>query len=202
MKWYVGTLIIILSVLGVVQHGQSTLPNQEIVLHFKNTESSHANSHATVALVKRELQQAGVSNIQVKENDNGKLKISYYSDADVDVIKRMLSKRIRAELGNTDDDEDAPFSIPVESEATAYNIDVYELQSSGDGDSDVNGIHVLEVEVKADRLFKPKVYSSLTFYKSSKVEDDHSKFKWVNGITLTFDTNLGVIPEVRAGPIS
>ena len=87
-KWYIGTLVVLLAVLGIIDREQVTLPNQEIVLQFNDVELASEDTQTTIAIVKEELQNVGVHNFQVKENEKGRLKITYYSEADVIVVKR------------------------------------------------------------------------------------------------------------------
>ena len=105
IKWYISALIIIVTFFGLSQQPISN-PNQEIVLKFENVELTKEDTQVTIAILKEELQNVGVNNFKVTENDKGTLKIKYYSDANVAVIKRILSKRIRSKLGASDEDKE------------------------------------------------------------------------------------------------
>ncbi|WP_298236814.1 hypothetical protein [uncultured Algibacter sp.] len=201
-KWYIGTLVVLLAVLGIIDREQVTLPNQEIVLQFNDVKLALEDTKITIAIVKEELQNVGVHNFQVKENDKGTLKITYYSEADVTVIKRLLSKRIRAELeASSDDDEEAPINFPLHDETIAYNLDVYEIQKTADADSDLNGIAVSELKPKADRFFKPKMGASVLASNSEKGDTEILlALKIHSTIALAIKNTLQYIPEVRAGP--
>jgi hypothetical protein len=200
-KWYIGTLVVLLAVIGIIDREQVTLPNQEIVLQFNDVELASEDTLATIAIVKEALQNVGVHNFQVKENDKGRLKITYYSEADITVIKGLLSKRIRTELEAPSDDEEAPINFPLHDENIAYNLDVYEIQKTADADSGLNGIAVSEFKPKADRFFKPKIGASVPI--SNSEQDDTETLlalKIHSTIALAINNTLQYIPEVRAGP--
>lgn len=200
LKKYIGVLVILLTVIGVVNHHQIDLHNQEIVLQFNNTDHTTVDAQATISILKKELQNLGVSTYKVVENGNGKLKITYFSNTDVSSIKRILLKRIRAQL-NTSDDEEFPFNFPVEHQDITYNLDVYEIQNGNETDSGLNGTVVLELKPKADRFEKPKTSSS-ALDKCSKKHNANARLVFnlykINGIAL--DNAAKQIPEVRAGP--
>ncbi len=201
MKWYIGTLVVILSVMGLVQQEQITLPNQEIVLQFKKEVVSKAEIQTAIALLKNELQHLGVSQIELYEGEDGTLKITYYSVTDASSIKTVLLNRIRSDLQSSDDDAD-PFAIPFQNhENTAYNIDVYDIENGTGEASDLNGVVVLEVEAKADRFSKPKIYTAFIEQLPSKNEEEVSKLNRVHSNVPILEKALHIIPEVRAGPM-
>ncbi|MEW4924950.1 hypothetical protein [Algibacter sp. 2305UL17-15] len=201
IKKYISAIVILLALLGIVHQQQSTLPNQEIVLQFKNVDVTSDDAQNAIILVEKELQSIGVHNFQVKENQNGRLKITYYSDADVDAIKRILSKRIRAELGNSDDEEE-PSDFPFEEHTITYNLDVNEIHNGQDTDSGLEGITLQEFKPEAARFYNPKIVSSalqIHSYKATTIS--RVAFKVNKTIALAINDPLRNIPESRAGPV-
>ena len=200
IKKYISAIVILLALLGVVHQQQSTLPNQEIVLQFNNVDLTSEDVQNTILLVEKELHSIGVNDFQVKENENGRLKITYYSDADVDLIKRILSNRIRSELGNSDDEEE-PSDFPFEENPITYNLDVNKIHNGNDTDSGLEGITLQEFKPEAARFYTPKIVSSalqINSYKATAISS--VAFKVNKTIAIAINDPLRNIPEVRAGP--
>jgi hypothetical protein len=93
LKRFIGTLITILTFLGVIYQQQNTPPNQEIVLQFTDSHVTLIESQSTLNLVKNQLYHLGAHNIRVKEIDGGILKITYYSSTEASDIKKKLIKK-------------------------------------------------------------------------------------------------------------
>lgn len=201
LKKYIGVIVVILTLIGIVDQQQVDVHNQEIVLQFTDANHLNADAKVTISILKKELKLLGVEDVKVVENDNGKLKITYYSDADVSAVKRILLEKIKSELGDLNNHE-KPFSLPFEKNNLAYNLDVHEIQNGNETDTGLNGVEVLELKPKADRFFKPKTASSaLEAY--SKKEDVGLKvaFNLNKYTSYALNNALQQIPEVRAGPI-
>jgi len=77
-KWLIVFFIASFTLLSIHQ-SQVFIPNQEIVLKF-NKEVTFGESQHTIAALKEQLQSLGVHNIQLVEENDGALKITYYSD--------------------------------------------------------------------------------------------------------------------------
>ena len=90
MKWYFGALIVILTLFGVSQENL-IVPNQEIVLQFSGAEVSSSQAQLAISSVKKQLETIGVSKVDIREEANGRLVISYYSDTTVANVKDILS---------------------------------------------------------------------------------------------------------------
>ncbi len=202
-KWYFGILMTALAVLVVIQQ-QTVVPNQEIVLEFVNIEITSKEAQNAIANVKKQLQSIGVKNTIVsKELENGTLKIAYYSDEDVEFIKRTLSEAQNIALDHVfydQTEEDSQFPLPKNSKD--YNLDVYKIQESTDIDSDYNGLYVLELKHEQDADSSTNLYSLIT-----KTDDNLDRLvkvaqKLNSTIVIAIDTISHTIPEVRAGPIS
>lgn len=201
LKKYIGVIVAILTLLGILNQRQADVHNQEIVLEFSKISQSGVSAEVAISVLKEELQHFGVADVKVVENANGKLKITYYSDADVSVIKRILVKKIRSELDTSDDDEETPFNLPSEEKNIAYHLDVHEIQKGSKTDSGLNGIEVLELKPKADRFFKPKTPSTkLNPLYGIKDVTLKVAFHLYKNKDFALRNALQQIPEVRAGP--
>jgi len=202
-RWYISTLVVILTFLGVICHEQVSLPNQQIVLQFANTETTSNQAQKIIAIVKKQLQELGVHNIQVAKIENGSLRISYYSEADVARIKETFSKEKNIVLDySTFNQDEIPVKPPSDKDSFSYDLDVYEIDNGDGSESGLNGKYVLEPKPKNDRFFNPNVYlSSSAIEVSQKDSLVKVAYKIRRNITISIDDTLHKIPEVRAGPI-
>lgn len=202
-KWYVITLLVVLSVLGVVSQEQILIPNQEIVLQFTDVEITSQDAQNTIAIVKKQLQSLGVDNIQVKKTHNGKLKIAYYSSADISIIKKTFSKDKNLDVDYTSQSEDKDTNgFPLSENRVTYNLDVYEIENVVDSDSGFNGIHLIELDSKSDRFFDPNPYVTVTNI-DFRIKNNCVKVAYTiyHNMAMAIDNASKSIPEVRAGPI-
>ncbi|MFD2564585.1 hypothetical protein [Aquimarina rubra] len=203
-EWYFKILITAFTLLVVMQQ-QTVVPNQEIVLEFTDVEVTSLEAQNAITIVKKQLESIGVKNTRIsKELHNGKLKIAYYSDADVESIKKIFSKEQRVALdhilydkGNTGDQS------PSDNNSSHYNLDVYKIHKSTDLDTDFNGIYVLEIKQKQDRASGSYAYSFVTTNSTHHLDRLLKSAQKVNGaIAIAIDNTSYKIPEVRAGPFS
>ncbi|SEM19313.1 hypothetical protein SAMN04487910_4387 [Aquimarina amphilecti] len=203
-EWYFKILITAFALLVVMQH-QTVVPNQEIVLEFTDVEVTSSEAQNAIALVKKQLESIGVRNTRIsKDLNNGKLKIAYYSDADVESIKEILSKEQGVALNHIlFDQNSADDQFPFNKNSSDYNLDVYKIQKSTDSNTDSNGIFVLEVKQKQDRASGFYAHSFVTENDIDHLARLTKLAQKVNkSIAITIDNISYKIPEVRAGPIS
>lgn len=200
LRWYIAFLVVVLSVFGsLTTDERSTIPNQEIVLEFDDiTVNSQLQQH-TVAFVKQQLEDAGSTEIEVKELGNGLLKISYFSHSAVEDIKALLKSDNSKSfiLANTKKDQ----RIPFDDQNVDYRLDVYEIQQSYDL-SDVEGQMTFETKWERDR----SIHSNHNF-----INSDHDDLQLAHDILVAYKTIVNAthaienrsraIPEVRAGPV-
>ena len=193
LKWYISVLVIVLTLLGVGQH-QIAVPNQEIVVQFSKEVSSEKTRDAIV-IVKKQLQSAGVDNIQVYNEASG-LRITYYSVIDVESIKELLDES-NLELDYASSNQSNKSS---KENSNIYNLDVYEIQKGNEYDLDFDGF-VLEQKPENPRYSSPNLYFSK---EEIDIKDRHRftevKFVIQRNIAIAIDNALHKIPEVRAGP--
>ncbi|MFI1771703.1 hypothetical protein [Thalassobellus citreus] len=202
-RWYISTLVIILTVLGAVCHQQVSVPNQEIVLQFANVDTTTNQAQKTIAIVKKQLQDLGVENIQVNEIEEGSLRIRYYSNTDVASIKETFSKEKNVVLDYAHFNQKGnPLKLPSNDDLSSYDLDVYEINKDNHLDSGLNGKYVLEPKSEIDRFFNPNVYLTANVVNIAE-KDSIVKvaYKIRRNITITIDNTLHKIPEVRAGPV-
>ncbi len=201
-KWYLSTFIFILTLIGVGQL-QFSVPNQEIVVQFTNNEVTLLETQNTIAIVKKQLQDIGVDNIQVHNGDNGKLKITYYSDVDVASIKKIFSEEKKLSLSFTSLFQIGGSSdFPSNKKSNSFKLDVFEIQKSNDTDGDFNGF-ALDLMPENDRFFKPNVYFSTVRFDIRKKKDiEKVAYILYRDISIEIDNSSHNIPEVRAGPVA
>ena len=199
VKWYFSVLIVFLTLLGICQE-QNSVPNQEIVLQFTDDEVTNEEAQNTIAIIKEQLQTLGINDIQVGEQEDGRLKITYYSDANVASIKKILSKGKRIELGYTSYNQDEKDGNLPSNKNSNYNFDVYEIQST-DLTLGFDGKYVLEIKQEYERFSNPNVYSfegEINVTERCKIVK--VAYRVNRNIAIAIDNTLNTIPEVRAGP--
>ncbi len=203
-KWYFGILITALTTLVVIQQ-QTVVPNQEIVLEFVDIEVTSLEAQNAITAVKKQLESIGVKNTKISKGlKDGKLKIAYYSDADVAYIKRILSEDQNVQLDYIfyDQNEDSN-PIPLEKKSKDYNLDVYEIQKSTDANTDFNSKYVLEIKPEYDGYSADDTHSLVTVIDIDHMSQLVKVAQKVNtNIAIAIDNTSHNIPEVRAGPIS
>ena len=196
---YIGALIIVLTFLGVVYQQQNTLPNQEIILQFTDVKVTSAETQSTIAIVKHQLQNLGANNIQVKEAKDGTLKITYYSNTNVDNIKETLSQEKKLVLDYSTNKESS--KLPAEKSSIGYNLDVYEIKQGSQTDWNLVEKNVLEQKLENDRFCNSNFFVLINT-KCLNDKDLITKvaFKVRRNVTIAIDNTSHNIPEVRAGP--
>lgn len=210
-KWYFGTLLFILALLGFSQP-QVSIPNQEIVLQFSDDEVTVDEAQKAIAIVKEQLRLIGANKIQVSESADGSLKITYYSDIDVAIIEGIFSARVPLEalaeaqeksldLGYTSYYEgEEPTEFPSEKDSNTYKLNVSEIHSGSDAQSDFNGLLVELTE--NERLFNPVVFFSIDAIDGERNRVEKTTYTVQRNIALAIESPKYKIPEVRAGPTS
>ncbi|MDO5971573.1 hypothetical protein Q4Q35_17350 [Flavivirga aquimarina] len=200
-KWYFSALVIALTLLGVCQK-QISVPNQEIVMEFIYDEVTSDEVQDAIAIVKKQLYTLGINNIQVGEKEDGRLKITYYSDVNVARIKQLLSKEKNLELDYASHNQDKEKNeFPFNDSKNSYNLDVYEIQKGADSESDLNGIFVVELKHEYDRFFNPNLYVDIIDgYEKARIVKITYKVR--RNIAIAIDDMSHHVPDVRAGPVA
>jgi len=200
-KGYFSILFVILALIGISWEHTSK-PNQEVVVQFNNGEVSCDEAQIAIALVKLQLQGIGVENIQVVEEDGGRLKITYYSNVDVAVVKSIISDGEKLELSDISlsQNENQP-ELPSNKDSISYELNVSELHKTTDSGVDGDGF-ILELKSNHDRYVPPVVYyatSGISIRDKSRIEKIAYTVR--RNLALLIDSDSHNIPEVRAGPI-
>lgn len=200
-KGYIIIFLLFLTLLGISTQQQIVVPNQQIVLQFTNDGVASETIQNVLVVVKKQLQDFGVSNIKVKEGEKGTLKITYYSKEDVAIIKGIFAKDSQLKIDYTLHRPKNSRELPNKNESVVYNVDVYEIQNTNDVDWDFNGVNVKVYETKSNRFLDPNTFYFANNYSVAN-EDNSAKisYKIHKNIALAIDEILYKIPEVRAGP--
>ncbi|NRA93935.1 MAG: hypothetical protein HRU26_14875, partial [Psychroserpens sp.] len=193
--WYISFVVVIFAFLGgIVTQDQLIKPNQEIVLHFQATTLDHTED--TIAGLKLQLQEAGVTNIQVLRSSEGTLKIVYFSKAEVSDIEKILSDHSSFEIN-----EDIPEETPSK---RGFEYDVYEIQANHSVDLDLQGTTSSSPSKSShDRVVQVNPFATIHYEDITVVEQTSvSTFQYYNKNRFYLDQDALGIPEVRAGPLS
>lgn len=196
-KWYFGTLIVILALFGVCQENL-IVPNQEIVLQFSSTTISSSEAKIAITNVKEQLETIGVSKVDIREEANGRLVISYFSDITVANVKDALSTvTLAIDYASNEGNQS---ELPTKQ---TYNIDVFEITKSSDTGFGSSGKFVFELKQDYDRFSNPNVFVYGTEVPSvEKNVEVQVAYKQNKTIAIAINNIPHQIPECRAGPVS
>lgn len=200
IKWYLSTLVVVFSFLGICNN-KISLPNQEILLQFNSEEVTTEQSQKAIATIKQQLRCFGVDYFHVSESGNGELRISYHSSMDVESIKKSLSEDglglDLTSLNPNDKDEKSPNQNHKD-----YNLDVYELQKTTDSNNSA-GKYIIVVKQDYDRYISPSFYPYVSQHDFCQpVEFEKLANNSFTQHALATNSTSYIIPEVRAGPTS
>ena len=199
-KWYIGILVVVLAFLGI-SLDTASVPNQEIVVQF-NDEVSLGEAESAVAVVKEQLEAIGVTEVQVVALRQGSVKITYYSDVEVAIVRAMLTDdaSLQVEYATTYPEKE-PLSTPFKKNTRGYELNIGAIHYGSDSGLDFDG-YLIETKASNDRYFDPLPYAGIsaeivaTFHHIAVVS-----YKSQQNQTHRFDATSYQIPEVRAGPI-
>lgn len=200
-RGYITICLIVLAIIGASKDA-SQVPNQEILLQFKEAVVSPSEANKAIAQIEHRLNSVGISNVQVVDAGDGLLKILYYSDVDSAKIARLIGAE--EELAITL--ASIPFrstSDPENNDSTpSYELNVVELQSDLDAPWHLNGesLHYANTKFRGDH--------SVVYASGMLPELDGVPASWIPSETnVAIDSlrhkNLkSLLPEPRAGPFS
>lgn len=189
---------------AVLGQQKTTLPNQEIVLQFADAEVSLDEVHHTIFILEQQLRNIGIVDIQVSEQEDGELIISYYSDTNVESIKKLLSTQKEFAIGVVASDENKlPLPSLSKEDAFSYNWDVYEISNGQCSYYDLGGGYAVEFKSGRDRFLNPNFHVPVEgFYFPVNEEFLNYNVTSIIYIEVTKEYRSHEIPEVRAGPLS
>lgn len=198
-KLHFGVLIILMAFFGrYMEH--SNVPNQQIVIQFSDENISEQYTEGAIDAIEKRLQSIGVTGIQISQNENGQLKITYYSNTDVTQIQDILSieQGFKLTYGLESDDST---DFPLEKTIKDYELNISEIQDHTDINWDFDGVEIVELHQKTDR---PYNFNPNSLSKDLNIEYLNRVVQVaiiVNKQAATEIDNLSYkIPEVRAGP--
>lgn len=200
-KWYISTLVIALALFGIFSQQQVVLPNQEIVVQFTNAEVTPEEIQNTADLIKKQLQDLGIGNIQTRQVEKGEFKITYFSEADVASIKKIFSKEQKVVLDFNKHNQNSK-GHPLDEHPIAYNLDIYEIHDGDDDDWNLNGISIVNTDTKTNGFTETNghTYSQNITYLNDDILIKQA-LKAYKNIVFKINNIYKSIPEVRAGPI-
>lgn len=194
--------ILILLITFIVRFLETPVtPNQQIVVQFSNALVKDNDAERTIAAITAKLHSIGVDKINVGQDQNGHLKITYYSKRDAKEIQTILldnqNVRLSYGLATTHSKE-----IPAEKKSETYKLDVSEIkETTNTNDWDFDGVVLVEHNTKTDRFNKlKKQVFSYQFH--SEIINLRARLT-ISFCTKDVFTNYHSynIPEVRAGPL-
>ena len=202
LKSYI--LIVLLVFIGVLFQHKNEVPNQEIVLQFHNGAINSDDARTTIDNIKAQLKLLGVSNIRLKDQKNGVLRICYYSDKDVDVIKKTFSNEPDLDFDIAASSENQlPSDVPTEDQSLSYKLDIFEIQKKGSNQSDLNGVSVSVLKLKTDPYFEQNKFYGTHYDCSCNMILYGVKPLKPAFYVAAFQQHLSQkTPQVRAGPLS
>jgi len=191
-KWYFGIVITALTFF-VVSQQQITVPNQEIVFQFSDNQATVSQTEKAIQAIKAQLQNIGVKNTQVFEQ-NGILKISYYSDITIAEVKSILlnEKLIFNNTKGTQNDN------PLDS---SYNVDVFEIKPATASGVGFDGKFIVEAKQEYTRASQIVLtFSAITEGIIQLTLPANVTYKVNTNSSISIDKGSFNIPEGRAGP--
>lgn len=200
-KLHFGILIVLITFL--VRFLETPVaPNQQIVIQFSESEITDNLTAKTVDAIRTKLHVIGVEQIQVGQDADGHLKITYFSNTAVEEIQNILSDNANFKLTYGFEKEHSGKGSPDEKSDT-YKVNVTEIHENSNSNSwDFDGIQVVEHNQKSDRFNNPKKHFSGHQIQSEFITE---------GVKITLNAIHKKLikehcaysfPEVRAGPLA
>ena len=200
-KLHFGILVLLLAFLGTFIE-ETTVPNQQIVIQFSNKAISAQDTDNAIEAIQNKLQSTGATQIEIGKNDNGELRITYHSDADVTYIQNALFIEEDFKLAYQSTQKHTN-NFPESTNVKDYELNISEIKISKNFNWDFEGTQVTEVNQKTDHSNQLKInYSGKQI--DSKQSNRLIKVAVLvnNTLTITVNNHSYNIPEVRAGPTS
>lgn len=200
-KLHFGLIVLLLVFLGRYLE-QTTIPNQQIVIQFSDKDVAKEDAQNTIEIVKKQLLKIGIEYVKIVSNGDRQLKITYYSDSDVEQIQNLLSEDESLKLAYNSGKEQTT-NFPESKSVNDYELNISEIQDSNNGINwDFEGTKVSEYNPKYDQSYNPKINSSGEHVVTKQSNNIIKVAVQANkAIVITIDNLSYKIPEVRAGPI-
>jgi hypothetical protein len=200
-KLHFGILIMLMAFLGRYIK-TSVIPNQQIVIEFLDNNISEDDTQNTIETIQIKLNRIGVEDIIIGQNQNGHLKITYYSNTNIQHIEDLLSNDESFKISHKSGEENSN-SLPEQGDLKHYKLNISEIQKGSTNDWDFEDFKIVEFNHKSDRSSNLKINTSGISVKSESCNI-------INKLSLELSNNAGLaviklsykIPEIRAGPNS
>ena len=199
-KLHFGLIVILLAFLGTYLE-QNTLPNQQIVIQFSDTDISAEDTENAIETIQNKLHSIGVTRIQIGHSRDGQLRILYHSNTDVGYIQKALYNVEDLNIAyNSGQDNSEDFPEPKDQKD--YELNISEIKSSTNINWDFERTQIVEVNQKTDRWLYSKTYSFGRHLQNIERYYDHNVALLIsNHARIVIGTIYDIIPEVRAGPL-
>lgn len=198
-KLHVGILVVLLAFIGTYVE-RNTLPNQQIVIQFSDSEVSSEDTEKALKAIQTKLESVGVTHIQIGKKENGQLKIVYHSDTDVEHIQNVLFKTNNFKLAYQSQ-QDSSNQFPEHHSADDYKLNISEIKTDSGSDWGFEDAQIVETNQKTDRLSFPQ---SNNFSNTVSIQQTNCIYTIAilvnNTVAIAIDNHSYKIPEVRAGP--
>ena len=200
-KLHFGILVLLLAFIGRYIE-QTNVPNQQVVIQFSDDNISIEAAEETIEVIFSKLESSGAEQIQIGQNENGQLKITYYSKANVNKIQSIFSNAEGFKLDYASDSNSST-DFPVHRTVKDFELNISEIQNSNPINWDFEGVEVVQLNQKSEFSYNLKVNTSSTLLNTVQSNGIQKVAIKVNTtVALAIDKLSFNIPEVRAGPIT
>ncbi|NNE32724.1 MAG: hypothetical protein HKN40_10170 [Winogradskyella sp.] len=198
-KLYFGFIIAIFTLFGVYIDASHT-PNQQIVVHFSNVDKSPEETNNAIETISNKLLSIGVTKIQIGQVVDGRVRITYYSTAKLQIVKGLFLANEGFRFAYQSNPNNSG-KEPKGQDNSGYELNISEISESNTTNWDFEGTLVIEQTQKSDRLSHPKtkVFAGFTPSKTKNATIQNA-ISIYGLIHRSIDAYAHKIPEVRAGP--
>jgi len=182
---------------------QTPVHNQEVVLQYSDEQISSIKVQDVVDAIKEELFIYGIEDVQVYEDENGILKISYYSEEDVQTIKSTLESLALTNFPIDDNSHNGEndLNLQLKKEQGTYKLEVFEIHNSENGSSGLGGKTAIVASEEFSKPITPNSFTALNKKTALKHLGETNRSSKINGSQTTyFSSTSNLVPDVRAGP--
>ena len=200
-KLHFGILIILLTFLGrYLEH--NNLPNQQVVIQFSDENISNEDALNTIEAIQKRLEDFGAEHIHIGQSERGQLKITYFSNANVESIQDILSSEDGFKF-SYDASKKSSTNFPFKEKVKDYELNISEIQSNNNINWDFERVEIVELNQKSEHSTNLKIKISGEAFDIQRCNNiTNVAIKVTNRISNATDNTSFNIPETRAGPIN
>lgn len=178
----------------------SVVPNQQIVVQFSDANISENDAQNAIDTIELKLKIIGVEDIKIGQDQNGQLKITYFSKTDIHQIEDILSGEESFKFAHNSSEENSN-NLPEQRDFKDYKLNISEIQKNSNTNWDFDGVEIVELNHKSDRFINLKLNNSGNSI-NSRLFDGFIKVRAniIYTSALEIDNLSYKIPEIRAGP--